>query len=139
MAAHDIEVGCTIEPNKIQFHLKANVEALKYVAGIGVVSFGAIYCYPKVQPVILGVLQKVIGKVQNLVTGSLHFSIYCTDSRFLEILGDYESGRIKQRLEEEFLKVEIKTIELELEIENMTEIEERKEAIKLRYYRKNKC
>ena len=139
MAGHDLEVGCAIEPHKIEFHLKASTEVVKYAVGIGVVSIGAIYCYPELKSAVLGVLEKVIGKVQDVTAGSLHFSLYCNDSQFLEIMKDYESGRIKQRLEEEFLKVGIKTTDLELEIENMKEIEERKKAIKLRYYRKNEC
>ena len=41
MAAHDLEVSCAIEPNKITFHLRANAEVVKYMVGIGAVSIGA--------------------------------------------------------------------------------------------------
>ena len=65
--------------------------------------------------------------------GSIRFVLYClTDERFLEVLDDHKSGRIKQRLEEEFLKIEIETNELEVEIENMKDVEERKKAIEER-------
>lgn len=63
-------------------------------------------------------------------SGSIRFVLHClTDERFLEVLEDHKSGRIKKRLEEEFSKAVIETKELEVEIENMKEVEERKEAI----------
>ena len=66
-------------------------------------------------------------------SGSIRFILYClTDERFLEVLDDHKSGRIEQRLEEEFLKIGIETNGLEVEIENMKEVEERKEAIEER-------
>ena len=124
--AHDLEIGLTIH-NVLSFHLKANVKV-----ALGVVSIGVLYRYPELQSGVLAVLQTVFGDVQNVTSASLHFSLYCTDARFLEVLDDYESGKIKLRLEEEFLKVGIKTIELEVMIENMKEVEERKAAIKER-------
>ena len=126
-AGHDFEIGFNYK-NVLSFHLKANVE----VVALGVVSIGVLYGYPELESGVLAVLQKVFGDVQNVTSASLHFSLYCTDARFLEVLDDYESGKIKLRLEEEFLKVGIKTIELEVMIDNMKEVEERKAAIKER-------
>ena len=77
-------------------------------------------------------------KFEDFHRGSICFALYClTDERFLEVFDDHKSGRIKQRLEEEFLKIGIKTNELEVEIENMKEVEERKEAIMKNRYRKD--
>ena len=65
--------------------------------------------------------------------GSLHVSIRClTEARFLEVLEDYESGKIKQSLQEELLKVGIKTKGLKIKIDNMEEVEKTKTAIKNR-------
>lgn len=50
---------------------------------------------------------------------------------------DHKSGRIKHRLQEEFLKIGIKTTELQVEIENMEEVEKRKKDIER--YRKDRC
>ena len=68
---------------------------------------------------------------------SISFELYClTDKRFLEVFDDHKSGRIKHRLREEFLKIGIKTTELEVDIENMEEVEKRKKDIER--YRKDR-
>ncbi|XP_028392644.1 uncharacterized protein LOC114517184 [Dendronephthya gigantea] len=51
------------------------------------------------------------------------------EKRFLEILQDYESGGIKQRLENEFSQVKIKVEGLKVEIKNMEEVEKTRAAI----------
>ena len=58
------------------------------------------------------------------------FTSLFNDERFLEVLEDYESGKIKQCLEEEFLRAGIKTKGLEIKIENMKDAQERKAVIK---------
>ena len=138
-AADDLDVRVNWNVNEVSFRLTANAEVVKNVVGgitklafIGAVSIGVLYHYPELKSVVLAVLKMVFGDVQDVAQGSLHFSLYCTDARFLEVLDDYESGKIKLRLEEEFLKVGIKTTELEVMIENMKEVEERKAAIKER-------
>ena len=69
-------------------------------------------------------------------SGSIRFELYClTDKRFLEVFDGHKSGRIKHRLREEFLKIGIKTTELEVEIENMEEVQKRKKDIER--YRKD--
>jgi hypothetical protein len=43
--------------------------------------------------------------LHDIKPGSLHVLLCCfTDERFLEVLADYESGRIKERLQKESLK-----------------------------------
>jgi hypothetical protein len=68
--------------------------------------------------------------------GSLHVRCCFTDKRFLEVLADYESGKMKERLEEEFSNAGIKVEGLKVEIENLAEANEPKEAIETRY---NRC
>ena len=69
-------------------------------------------------------------KIKEIKPGSLHVLLECfTDKRFLEVVDDVESGRLKERLEKEFLNIEIKVDGLQVEIENMEEVKERKEQM----------
>jgi hypothetical protein len=55
-----------------------------------------------------------------------------TDERFLEVWTDYESGKMKERLQEEFSESGIEIEGLKIEIENLEEVNETKEAIESR-------
>ncbi|CAB4032059.1 Hypothetical predicted protein [Paramuricea clavata] len=69
-------------------------------------------------------------EIREIKPGSLHVLLSCfTDQRFLEILEDYECGRMKERLEEEFEKIGIEVEGLKVEIDNMEEVKQRKEII----------
>ena len=71
--------------------------------------------------------------VPDIKPGSLHVLLCCfTDERFLEVLADYESGRIKERLQKEFSEVGIEVEGMTVEIENMEEVEKTRAAIKKR-------
>ena len=116
-----------------------------YVVAAGVavtgLTFDAIYRIPECRPIIRDVLITAFGcvipygqEIGQIMPGSPRFNLcYFTENRFLEILSDYESGKIKQRLKKEFLKVGIKTTGLEVKIENMEEVEETKAAIEQGY------
>ena len=102
------------------------------------VSLGALYTsYQLLRPAIEEVVKKGLPgdnqEFDGFNPGSLHFLLRClTDKRFLEVLEDYESGKMKERLEEEFSRVEIKVDEMQVKIENMEEIEKTKATIKRR-------
>ena len=65
--------------------------------------------------------------------GSVLVPLNCfTDKRFLEVLEDFESGRLKERLLKEFLLEKVKLEGLKIEIINMEEVNKTKEAIKIR-------
>ena len=110
---------------------------------ITAVSLGALYVgYKLVRPLIESAVKRGLGgerddqEVRDIRPGSLHVLLHCfTDERFLEVLADYESGRMKERLQEEFSQIGIKVEGLKVEIENMVEVNERKEAINKRYAR----
>ena len=112
-------------------------------AGVAVtgLTFGAIYLIPECRPIIRDVLVTAFRcvtpnaqEIGQIMSGSLRFNLRCfTENRFREILSDYESGKIVQRLKEEFLKVGIKTTGLEVKIENMEEVEETQAAIEQGY------
>ena len=75
-------------------------------------------------------------EVRGTREGSLLVELHCnTDERFLELLEDYETGRMRERFQQEFSKIkEIKVRELKVEISNMDEVMKTKEAIVKRYY-----
>ena len=133
----------------MSFNISASsIEVVKEICGtavkisaVGTIgAIGAIYSYPLLKTLIDAAVAKAFGgdkrddqEVREIRPGSLHVLLRCfTEARFLEVLEDCESCKIKQRLEKEFLKVRIKTTELVIEIKNMKEVEERKAAIKER-------
>jgi hypothetical protein len=110
---------------------------------ITAVSLGALYVgYKLVRPLIETAVTRGLGgerddqEVRGIRPGCLHVLLHCfTDERFLEVLADYESERMKERLQEEFSQIGIKVEGLKVEIENMVEVNETKEAINKRYDR----
>ena len=53
----------------------------------------------------------------------------------MEVWTDYESGKMKTRLEEEFARSEIEIEGLKIEIENLEEVNDTKRAMESRYSR----
>ena len=95
-------------------------------------------CYLS-RPVIDAAIKKAFGDPRDDQNtgeprpGSLHVQVRCfTNKRFLDVLADYESGRVKQRLETELAKVGLKVEGLKVDIENRDEVNERKRAIEER-------
>ena len=105
-----------------------------------VTTLGALYIgYKSLRFLIETAVKKALGgerddeDVGDIGPGSLHVRLHCfTDKRFLEVLADYESGKMKERLQEEFSQVGIKVKGMRVEIENMVEVNRTKEAIKKR-------
>jgi hypothetical protein len=119
-----------------------NVQVAKEVCRT-VTTLGALYFgYKLMKPLIEGAVNKGLGgerddqEVRGIRPGSLHVQLHCfTDERFLEVLAEYETGKMKERLQKEFSQVGIKVEGLKVEIENMEEVNEIKEAINKRYDR----
>ena len=130
------EISINISTDKVE----VAIEVLK-VVGKGAAALGALYVgYELLKPVVNAAVKKALGGERDdqgdpdIGAGSLHVRLHCfTDERFLEVLADYESGRMKERLREEFSKAGIKVEGLKAEIENMAEVNETKEAINNRY------
>ena len=100
------------------------------------VKLGAIYAAYRI---VDGVVRKVFGDGRDDQAmdppepGSLRVSLRCfTDKRFLEVFEDYKSGRLTQRLYEEFSNNGIKTEGLVVTIENIKEVEEKAAAMNRR-------
>ena len=100
-------------------------------------TLGALYRgYRLLRRIVDGVVRRCLGGeredqvIGDIRPGSLHVLLRClTEERFLEVLEDYESGRMKKCLQEEFSQVGIKVEGLKVKIENMEEVNKTKEAI----------
>ncbi|CAB4028570.1 Hypothetical predicted protein [Paramuricea clavata] len=135
MAALSSSTSCTFPGGgEFSFNIATdNVEVAQdvlktvQVVGKAVVTLGALYFgYKLLKPVIESAVTRGLGgerddqDVRGIRPGSLRVQLYCsTDQRFLEVLADYKSGRMKERLHKEFLQVGIKVKGLKMEIENM--------------------
>ena len=110
-----------------------------------VTTLGALYLgYKSARFLIETAVKKGLGgeradqEVGDIKPGSLHVRLHClTDERFLQVFADYESGRMKERLQEEFLQVGIQVEGLKVVIQNMVEVNKAKEAINKRILHKS--
>ena len=104
---------------------------------ITAVTLGAIYAgYKLIAKKIDGAVSRGLGgerddqEIRDIKPGSLHVLLHCfTDQRLLEVLEDFESGRMKERLEKEFLEIGIEVEGLRVEIDNIEEVMKRKEQM----------
>ena len=109
--------------------------------GLTTVTLGAIYARYKLKAKeIDGAISRGLGgerddqAIRDIRTGSLHVLLHCfTDQRLLEVLKDIESGRMKERLEKEFLEIGIEVEGLKIEIENIEEVKNREEQMYLAF------
>ena len=97
---------------------------------ITAVTLGAIYAgYKLIAKAIDGAVSRGLGgerddqEIRDIKPGSLHVLLHCfTDQRLLEVLEDFESGRMKERLEKEFSKIGIEVEGLKIEIDNIEKV-----------------
>ncbi len=110
--------------------------------GITAVTLGGVYAaYKIIEPrVFVGAVTKGLGgerkdqEIPDVHEGSLLILLHClTDERYLEVLEDFESGRMRDRLQKEFLEIGIEVKGMKIEIINIEEVNETKEAIDKRY------
>ncbi len=118
-----------------------NVEEIRRVTGyfaIGATTtLAVLYDHTVLRPFLVDVIHAVFDHDQqiDIRPGCLHVDLHClTDERFLEVLEDYESGEIKERLQKEFTEVGIKVEGLKVAIDNMEEVNQIKAAINKRYW-----
>ena len=112
--------------------------AIGYNSATGpVTALGGLFSIPEwtkvVISVVIGVFSR-LGEIRNVMAGCIQFELRCfNEDGFLEVLRDYESGKIEKRLEKKFLKIGIKTTGLEVKITNSEEVERTKADIEKRY------
>ena len=79
-------------------------------------------------------IKKNAGEIRNIIEGCLQCEVCCfTEDIFLEVVRDYETGTIKKRLEQEYLRAGIEITGLTVMIKNSEEVERTKAAIARRY------
>ena len=104
---------------------------------ITAVTLGAIYAgYKLIARKIDGAISRVLGgerddqEIRDIRSDGPNVSLRCfTDQRVVEVLGDFERGTMKERLENEFSEIGIEVEGLQVKIDNIEEVEERKEQM----------
>ena len=87
----------------------------------------------KITSILTNIFEGFIGgridpEILNIFKGSLRIILRCySQQSFLQFLDDYETGRLKERLNEEFSKIGIGNVILE--IANAEEIKEKKKNL----------
>ena len=104
------------------------------VLAIGTLGLAAYYLSsPEAMATIGSVLSKVLetcgDKIMSIITRCLVVELHChSHESFLQFLVDYELGNVEKRLSEEFSKLGIE--EITVEIENREEVLRRREVIR---------
>ena len=151
VASDAMQTGMELAAGSFAFKIATdNVELARELGDVAVrviqesgkvaVKLGAIYAgYNLLKPIIKAAITNAFGgqrddqDVGEPKPGSLRVLLRCfTDKRFLEVLADYESGGVKQRLQKELADAGLKVEGLKVEIENMEEVNKRKTEIKER-------
>ena len=104
---------------------------------ITAVTLGAIYAgYKLIAKGIDGAISRGLGgerddqEICDITPDGTNVSLRCfTDQRVVEVLKDFERGTMKERLENEFSEIGIEVEGLQVEIDNIEEVEERKEQM----------
>ena len=119
-----------------------SVRMVRDVSITAAVTLGGVYAAYKIidSRVFVGAVTEGLGgermdqEIRNIEQGSLRILLHClTDERYLEVLEDFESGRMRDRLQKEFLEIGIEVKGMKIEIINIKEVNETKEAIDKRY------
>ena len=137
-------IDATMIGGDFLFSLEADSTVVDALRESGITLGGLYADFKLARPSVDTAVKKALGgerddqELRVITSGSLALRIplHCfTNERFLEVFADYESGEIKKRLEEEFSQIGIKVEGLKVEIENLAEVNETKEAINNRYHR----
>ena len=129
--------GSTCE--NISINISGSTEEVHILCNTAV-SLGAIYSGTLVARSIEDAIRKAFGatekddqEVREIETRPLPVLLRCTaDARFLQVIEDYESGKIEERLQKELLVIGIQTKGLKVKIENWEEVKERKTTVEKR-------
>ena len=130
-------IGVSFTGGDFSFTFSSNSAQSVRDVCITAVTLGAIYAgYKLIAKKMDGAVSRGLGgerddqEIRSIKTGSLHVLLHCfTDQRLLEVLEDFECGRMKERLEKEFLEIGIKLEEFKVEIDNIEEVKKRKEQM----------
>ena len=136
-AGHAIAGQISCSGGKISITISSNSAQSVRDLCITAVTLGAIYAgYKLIAKKMDGAVSRGLGgerddqEIRDIKPGSLRILLHClTDQRFLDVLDDFECGKMKKRLEKEFLEIGIKLEGLKVEIDNIEEVKKRKEQM----------
>ena len=102
--------------------------------GITAVTLGAIYAgYKLIAKKIDDAISRSLGgerddqEIRDITPDGKNVSLRCfTDQRVLEVLEDFARGTMKERFDNEFSEIGIELVGLQVKINNIEEVEERK-------------
>ena len=117
--------------DKEEFKLRISGKCVVAIGAIGLAAFylGSSDNQAKVAAVLSSALEGVGNKIRNITTGSLLVVLHCySPQSFLQFFYDYESGTIGKRLSDEFSKIGIEDVTVE--IENIEEVKKQRELIR---------
>ena len=125
--------------DNISINISGSTEEVHILCNTAV-ALGAIYSGTLVARSIEDAIRKAFGdterddqEVREIETRPLPVLLHCiTDARFLQVIEDYESGKIEERLQKELLDIGIQTKGLKVKIENWEEIKEKKTTVEKR-------
>ena len=137
----DLQAKATanIGGGEYSFLIKCEKSVVKDLCVAAVTLYGIYKTHKLLEKAIEGILDRGLGgpsldqAIGGISLGSLLVKLYClTDERFLKVWSDFESGRMKARLQEEFTQGGIDVDGLKIEIKNMEEVNNTRRAIESR-------
>ena len=130
-SSHGISFNYKQYPSGKVREVSLNIGGYCILAGLGLAAFYFSSPEAKVQvaTALSNVLERATDKIVDIFRGSLVVKLHCSSSEsFLKFCDDYQSGDLKIRLSDEFSKIGID--EVTLEIENEEEVIKRSEVIR---------
>ena len=103
-----------------QFSLKIDARCTMALGALGLAAF--YFSSPENQAKVAAALSKALErvgeKIVNITSGSLVVVLHCSSVElFLRFWDDYQSGNVKKRLSEEFSKIGIEEVTVEIDNE----------------------
>ena len=120
--------------NRDEIRLRISDKGIVAIGAIGAIGLAAFYLsssdnQAKVAAVLSSALEIGANKIRNITTGSLLVVLHCPSPQsFLQFFYDYESGTVGKRLSDEFSKIGIE--EVTVEIANIEEVKKQREIIR---------
>ena len=130
-SSHGISFNYKQYPTGKAREVSLNIGGWCILAGLGLAAFyfSSPEAKAQVATALSDVLERATDKIVDIFRGSLVVKLHCSSSEsFLKFCDDYQSGNLKNRLSDEFSKIGID--EVTLEIENEEEVIKRSEVIR---------
>ena len=119
----------SIKKGDISFQVKISNKVVLAGLGLGLIYVSSTETKETIVTTLCLVAKRWCMTVGNILTGSLLVELHChSPEGFLQFLDDYELGNVGKYFSEEFSKIGIE--EVTVEVENKEEVLSRREAIR---------